>query len=130
MFSRRHPYLFSLLVFSSIFAATLLGMSLLFFIGSKSSTLEFGDKVGIIEVDGVISEAETVIRDLKKFREEESIKAIVIRINSPGGGVAPSQEIFREVRKTVEQNPPHQPLPLLHLHQSGSPQPLNCQSSP
>ncbi|MFC1856401.1 signal peptide peptidase SppA [Thermodesulfobacteriota bacterium] len=102
MFSRRHPYLFSLLVFSSISAVTLLGMSLLFFIGSRSTDFEFGDKVGIIEVDGVIAEAEIVIRDLKKFREDESIKAIVIRINSPGGGVAPSQEIFREIRKTAD----------------------------
>ena len=44
--------------------------------------------------------SKTVIQNLKKFRDDDSIKAIVLRIDSPGGGVGPSQEIFREIRKT------------------------------
>jgi len=100
MFSRRHPYLFFILIFTSVVAVAMLGISLLFVLGSKSSDFEFGEKVGIIELKGVIVDAKQVIHNLKRFREDDSIKAIVIRIDSPGGAVGPAQEIFREIRKT------------------------------
>ena len=61
-----------------------------------------GEKVGIIEIKGVIADSKDVIHHLKRFREDKSIRAIVLRIDSPGGGVGPSQEIFREVRKTIK----------------------------
>ncbi|MBW1940968.1 MAG: signal peptide peptidase SppA [Deltaproteobacteria bacterium] len=102
MFSRRHPYLFFILVFSTLITGTMITLSLLFTVGSKSYEFEFGEKVGVIEIKGVILESKKIIDNLKKFREEDSIKAIVLRIDSPGGGVGPSQEIFREVRKTVK----------------------------
>lgn len=101
MFSRRHPYLFFILIFSSITAAAILGITLLILIGTKSSDLKFGEKVGIIEITGIITDSKSVIHNLKRFREDNSIKAIVLRIDSPGGGVGPAQEIFREIRKTV-----------------------------
>jgi len=100
MFSRRHPYLFFVLIFSTIVAAATIGMTILFVLSTKSSDFEFGEKVGVIEINGVISEAKTTINHLKRFREDESIKAIVVRIDSPGGAVGPSQEIYREIRKT------------------------------
>ncbi len=102
MFSRRHPYLFFVLVFLSIIAAGTIVVSMLVVMGSKGSDFEFGEKVGIIELIGVISDSKEIINNLKTFREDESIKAIIIRIDSPGGGVGPSQEIFREVRKTIK----------------------------
>lgn len=52
-----------------------------------------GDRVAIIRVEGVITDARDTIGDLKKFGENQSVKAIVLRIDSPGGGVVPSQEI-------------------------------------
>jgi len=106
MFSRRHPYLFFIMIFTSVVAAALIGTSLLFVIGTQDSEFlgldKGGDKVGIIEITGVISEAKNILHKLKYLREEDSIKAIVIRIDSPGGGVGPSQEIFREIRKTIK----------------------------
>ncbi len=105
MFSRRHPFLFFGLVFTSIIGIVVLGCSALIYLGARytdyNTTLTGGgDKVGVIEVRGVIAEATDTIHWLKEFREEESIKAIVIRIDSPGGVVGPSQEIYREIRKT------------------------------
>lgn len=106
MFSRRHPYLFFLLIFSSIITTLLLGTSLLFIIGTRGSDFvgmnKSGEKVGVIEILGVITDAKNVLFNLKRFREDESIKAIVMRIDSPGGGVGPSQEIFREVQRTIK----------------------------
>ncbi|OGP57574.1 MAG: signal peptidase [Deltaproteobacteria bacterium RBG_13_49_15] len=102
MFSRRHPYLFFILVFSSVSAAFILGTSILIVVSSMDSDLDFGEKVGVVEVSGVISESREIIEPLNRFRKDESIKAIVLRINSPGGGVGPSQEIYREIQKTIE----------------------------
>jgi protease-4 len=59
-----------------------------------------GEKVGVVEIIGVISRSTPILEQLKKFREDRSIKAIVVRINSPGGAVAPSQEIMEEIIKT------------------------------
>ncbi len=100
MFSRRHPYLFFILTFSSVVATAIIVITLLFVIGTKDSEFEFGEKVGIVEINGIIADSKNAIHNLKRFREDSSVKAIVIRINSPGGAVGPSQEIFREIRKT------------------------------
>ncbi len=100
MFSRRHPYLFFILTFSSVVATSMIVMVLLFVLGTRDAEFEFGEKVGIIEIKGIITESKNVIHNIKRFREDNSVKAIVIRIDSPGGAVGPSQEIFREIRKT------------------------------
>ena len=57
------------------------------------------DKVAVVRVEGVIIDAQATIVDLKKFSESPSVKAIVLRIDSPGGGVVPSQEIYDAVRR-------------------------------
>lgn len=57
-------------------------------------------RVAVIEVSDVLIDAEDVIRQLRKFRDRGSVKAIVLRLESPGGGVVPSHEIYEEVRRT------------------------------
>jgi len=57
------------------------------------------EKVGVVEIKGIISDSRTTLKQLDDFRDDASIKAIVLRINSPGGAVGPSQEILREVEK-------------------------------
>jgi len=101
MFRRRHPYLFFLLVFSAILASTSLGLSILFTFGGRGGEFDFGEKVGVIEIEGLIADAADTVEAIKRFRQDEAVKAIVLRIDSPGGGVGPSQEIYREVVKTV-----------------------------
>ncbi len=100
MFSRRHPYLFFILVFSSIVSSAIIVLSILFIAVQRDADFEFGEKVGIIEINGIIADSKNVIHNLKRFREDNSVKAIVVRIDSPGGAVGPSQEIYREVKKT------------------------------
>ncbi len=67
--------------------------------------LPVGEKVAVLPVTGLIAESEPTIEQLKKFAEDDSVKAIVLRINSPGGGVGPSQEIHEEVRKLRGKKP-------------------------
>ena len=55
------------------------------------------DRIALIRVEGVILDAQQTVGDLKKFGDSPSVKAIVLRIDSPGGGVVPSQEIHDAV---------------------------------
>jgi protease-4 len=59
----------------------------------------FGSKIGVVELDGVIFSPKQVVPQLKKFADDDSVKAIIIHVNSPGGGVAASEEIYREVKR-------------------------------
>ncbi len=56
-----------------------------------------GSRIGVIDIDGVILDADKVNNQIRKFGDDSSIKAIILHINSPGGGAAASQEIFHEV---------------------------------
>jgi protease-4 len=67
--------------------------------GGKSSRFAFGDKIAIVEVKGVISQSAGVIEELQQYVEDEGVKGIILRIDSPGGGVGPAQEIYREIIK-------------------------------
>ncbi len=60
------------------------------------------DRVAVIEINGVITQSRSVIDKLVSYRDNEKVKAIVLRIDSPGGGVGPAQEIHEEVLKTRE----------------------------
>jgi len=102
MFARRHPILFSMLVLCTLGAIVIISITALFVLGRRDAGFEFGEKVGVVEIKGVIADAQETVSQLKKFRRNEDIKAIVLRIDSPGGGVGPSQEIYAEVRKTTD----------------------------
>jgi protease-4 len=84
----------------AIGAVIVISITAIFFLGKKDSGFEFGEKVGVIEIKGIIAEPRPILDQLKDFRKNEDVKAIVLRIDSPGGGVGPSQEIYSEVRKT------------------------------
>lgn len=95
-------------------ALIVLGAIFLFFLAlvyafsgmmGHSSRLPIGEKVGVIEVEGVIVSSKETIEQLIDFRDDDSVKAIVLRVDSPGGGVGPSQEIYEEVKKAVEVKP-------------------------
>jgi len=59
----------------------------------------FGNKIGVVDLEGVIITPKVVVDQLKKFADDDSIKAIIVHVNSPGGGVAASEEIYREVKR-------------------------------
>jgi protease IV len=67
--------------------------------GKDTTLAAFGDKIGVVDLDGVIFSPNPVVQQLKKFGDDDSIKAIILHVNSPGGGVAASEEIYREVKR-------------------------------
>ena len=83
-------------------------VAVLFFLGlagivlallGKGSFFSPRERVGVVEIKGLLTDSRTVIKQLDRYRDDDSIKAIVLRINSPGGAVGPAQEILREVSK-------------------------------
>lgn len=100
MFSRRHPFLYFILIFSAIWGVVIVIAALVSNFGQSSkSIMDTKPGIGIVEVVGPIYDAKKINEDIKKFSEDPEIKAIVVRIDSPGGAVGPSQEIYREIEK-------------------------------
>jgi protease-4 len=66
----------------------------------------FGPKVAIVEVEGLIAETDDLVRELRQHRENPSVKAVVIRINSPGGVVGPTQEVYDALLRVREAGKP------------------------
>jgi protease IV len=85
-------FLFVLAVFSLVYLTLHAG-------GGEAGIGGFGDRIGVVDLDGVILSPQPVVGQLKKFGDDSSIKAIIIHVNSPGGGVAASEEIYREVKR-------------------------------
>ena len=65
-----------------------------------------GEKIAVVELKGTIVSSEEIVRQLKRHRENRSVKAILLRIDSPGGGVVASQEMYEEVKKTRDSGKP------------------------
>jgi len=64
-----------------------------------------GSAVGLLRVEGDIFDVEWHIRKLHEFRDNGRVKAVVLRVDSPGGAIAPSQELFEEIGKLAEEKP-------------------------
>jgi protease IV len=65
----------------------------------RKSSLSSSDRVGVVEIVGEIRDSKQVLKTLRDFAEDDHVKAVVIRIDSPGGAVGPSQEIYDAIRK-------------------------------
>lgn len=97
---RKSPALVGLLVVA-ILVGGFIALVLVFSrAGGGKPALVLGDKIGVVEMTGPITSSKRIIDQLITYREDGGVKAIVLRIDSPGGGVGPSQEIYQEVRRT------------------------------
>lgn len=99
-------FLFCLMV---AFAVVALMVSLLYKSNGETSHLggvfDFGNKIGVIKLEGTLTSSDETLKQLRKYSKRSAVKAIVLRINSPGGSVAPAQEIYREIRKVSKKKP-------------------------
>ena len=98
----KHPIIMVLIILmvTVLFLGTVMAIILKFF--GPSSGLKFGEKIAVIPIKGIITDSEPIVSQLVKFKNDKRIKAIILRKDSPGGGVGPSQEIYREIRRTIK----------------------------
>jgi protease-4 len=102
---KKRPFLMALLLLGAVFIFFVALVYAISSIMGRAGSLPIGKKVGVIEVTGVIAASKDIIEQLIDFRDDDTVKAIVLRVDSPGGGVGPSQEIYEEVRKTLDVKP-------------------------
>ena len=93
-------------------AIVFIGLFVIFFTFSlvMLSTVDGGfgsgnEYVGVVEIQGPIMESKAAVKSLRKFVKDESVKAIVVRVDSPGGAVGPSQEIYSAVKRAKVAKP-------------------------
>jgi protease-4 len=96
---RRHPVIAGLcllVVIGVAFFAAVYGLGLF---RGEEGPFNPGEKVGVIPIEGIIGDSKEIVAEINEFADNSSIRAVVLRIETPGGGVAPSQEIYQAVRE-------------------------------
>src|SRR5664280_2888907 len=94
---RKHPVIFGMFILLA------LGISFYFFFykvglhSGKNRGFSLNNKIGVVSVEGIIADSQVITEQLDEFGKDDSIVAIVLRVDSPGGGVAASQEIYDAV---------------------------------
>lgn len=98
---KKHPILTVLAILAGV--GLLLGLIVVIVLKmfAPSSNLTFNEKIGVIPIYGTISQSLKITSQLVKFRKDKRIKAIILRIDSPGGSIGPTQEIYREIQRTI-----------------------------
>ena len=102
--AKRSDYILGTVIVLSVLIFLVIGIYMFWVIVGKGGVAltPSGDRVALVEMFGPIHSSETVVRQLKKYKENDSVPAIVLRIDSPGGSVASSQEIYQEVGRVRE----------------------------
>jgi len=96
---KRHPILF--------WGGVLLLLILVFGVGRWSGEDPFqrGPRIAVIQVEGMILDAEDIVAFMERARKNPAVKGAIIRINSPGGAVGPSQELYAAVKRLAQDKP-------------------------
>ncbi len=102
---KKRPILLATLTITLLFSLFLLLAFVLGPAGSRSELISVSDKIGVIDINGPIVSAYDLTETLMDFSDNQSIKAVILRIDSPGGAVGPSQEIYQEVLKLQKKKP-------------------------
>lgn len=100
-------FLFALAVFSLVYLA----------VKNDSKSASFGsgfsDKIAVVDLEGVIFESKQVITNLKKYEKDDSVKAIILNINSPGGGAEASKELYQYVKRIADKHNKEKTKPIV-----------------
>ncbi len=104
LFRQKHPILTGFFILGVISVFFWFGIT--FFVSTMTRSVGTSDlfssnnvEIGVVQLKGVIADAEEVIAQLDRFSRSKTVKAIVVRIDSPGGAVGASQEIYREISR-------------------------------
>lgn len=102
-FFGRHPFLVGagvLIVCAGVLVALLaVGISRM----SEPASFSLGEKVAVVKLEGLLLDPQETLEQLRRHQKNRSVKAVVLRVDSPGGAVGASQEVFREVQRLVQE---------------------------
>ncbi len=103
MAGKTHPIITVFLILGGVVLFLGAVIALVMFIFSPNASLKFGEKIGVITIEEQIVSSRHITRQLAEFAKDRGIRAVLLRIDSPGGAVGPTQEIYREIRKTAQE---------------------------
>ncbi|MDD5759274.1 MAG: signal peptide peptidase SppA [Desulfobulbaceae bacterium] len=108
LFRQDHPYLFGLIVLGAMGMIFWAGVA--FFISrlvhpASGDLFTHKNGIGVIDLQGVMMTSEETLANLAEFRRDKNIKAVLVRIDSPGGAVGAAQEIYQDIKRTAEVKP-------------------------
>jgi len=96
---KKRSVLLGIAILAAFFVLFVISVFIAHLLLRGSAGFKSGNCVGIVEVKGMLLDSKETIKQLHEFRDDQNIKAVVLRIDSPGGVVGPSQEIYEEVKK-------------------------------
>ncbi len=102
---RKSKILIITIPFLFLIVTALIGFLVTRFEKQGTNLFSLGKEIGVIRVRGVITRSAALIKQIHRFRDDRRIGGVILRINSPGGGVVPSQEIYEELRKLNRAKP-------------------------
>ena len=102
---KKRPFLMAFLLVGSVFLFFFLSVLVITTFLGRPTGFSVGDKVAVLDVEGIINSSRTLNERLIDAREDNSVKAIVLRVNSPGGAVGPAQEVYTEVKRVAKTKP-------------------------
>ncbi len=88
-----------------IFLITVGSLLLISFLATVMESSLTSGKVAVVNIKGVIVDSASTVEEIKQYRKNPAIRAIVLRVDSPGGAVVPSQEIYEEIKRTISTKP-------------------------
>jgi protease-4 len=94
---RKRPVILGIFVLSAVGMLSVAFACVFGVVTGGGRSFNMGECVGIIPIEGIIHDSEAVVAQIQDFADDHKVRAVVLRINSPGGGVAPSQEIYQAV---------------------------------
>lgn len=100
---RRHPILFFLLLLFGLFLLLNIVGGLVAYFSSQGSFA--GTRLGVVRVEGMILNSEPVLKWCKQLEDDPSVRGVLVFVNSPGGAVVPSQEIYSGLRRLAAKKP-------------------------
>lgn len=102
-FPARHPLIFGLSLFILVMA--LMWGAMTFFSSDLKNRIFAVDTIGVVNIDGMITDSVPVVRFIRRLRDDPSVKGVLLRVNSPGGLIAPSQELYLAVKRCADYKP-------------------------
>ncbi len=82
-----------------------MGLSFFLWFASKMDLLAGPNRIAVIRIRGAIDNVEEILKAMREYREDDNVQAIILRIESPGGGIGASQELYLEVKRTLAVKP-------------------------
>ena len=102
-FSQRHPLIFGFMLILAAVVTFMVAMAVFNYLFFDGPRLRTQPKIGVVNIQGLITDSRELVEWIHRLEEDDAVQGVLLRINSPGGMVAPSQEVYQAVHYLAQQ---------------------------